>query len=921
VLAILLPVGIGAGLSYRQVELSLVEQSHDRSFDAARFHGTVILDRLILAERGLQRGVTRALAGQGAGQSLAFASDVQYFDALGAPAARVGQLAADDYPAALPLPADTQQRTALYVSPSGGDIFLAGRPLPQTRDDAGFQARIDSGPLFGREVDQVLNAQLCMLERGTFIYCTSELVDEQRAIQAALRSPLEKGRLRWTRADGSEIFASSRELFMPSHFEGQSWTVVVAETDATVFAPISVFRWLFPGLTLLVVCILLFLVVNQTRRQLGPISKLQRHAERVGAGDFDTRLELHTDNEFEQLADSFNGMAERLGDQFQFLEAMSEIDAALLSSADVSRLCATILRGVLELLPVHSAAIYSVGRERGSVHTLYSYSDTSADECEVLELDAEDRLVQAVLLADGNASDAIPLEQEARLAGLLPGDGELVAYPFQFEGKPFGALCLRIDPTVAAEAVMQERIQAIRDRLTVALSALERQYALYVQAHYDHLTGLPNRMLFLDRLDQYFAQARRQHKRVAVVYADLDKFKLINDTLGHKFGDEVLKEAAGRFAPLIRGSDTVARLSGDEFALALPAVVSDNDVDRVLKDVIREFAAPFSVAGQEFHLNVSMGVALYPDDGGTAEEVLKRADIAMYRAKSNPGCAYMFYEERMNQELQERSRLAQELKQALRDGGLSLAFQPKVDATTHRIESAEALIRWQHPERGWMSPGLFIPVAEEAGLIPEIGEFALQAACEQCAQWQREGLSINQVAVNVSPRQIQYTDLVSVVEQTLARTQLPPHCLELEITEDLLIEDYEKTEAVLSQLKALGVGLALDDFGTGYSSLGHLHELSFDTLKIDKCFVDNIGTSDSSDAIVNSIVALGKTLNKKLVAEGVENLDQLRFLADTGCELIQGYYFSKPLSPEELSQLLALDCALPYSEPAIRSHG
>lgn len=468
---------------------------------------------------------------------------------------------------------------------------------------------------------------------------------------------------------------------------------------------------------------------------------------------------------------------------------------------------------------------------------------------------------------------------------------------------------------------MQERIQAIRDRLTVALSALERQYALYVQAHYDHLTGLPNRMLFLDRLDQYFAQARRQHKRVAVVYADLDKFKLINDTLGHKFGDEVLKEAAGRFAPLIRGSDTVARLSGDEFALALPAVVSDNDVDRVLKDVIREFAAPFSVAGQEFHLNVSMGVALYPDDGGTAEEVLKRADIAMYRAKSNPGCAYRFYEERMNHELQERTRLAQELKQALRDGGLSLAFQPKVDATTHRIESAEALIRWQHPERGWMSPGLFIPVAEEAGLIPEIGEFALQAACEQCAQWQREGLSINQVAVNVSPRQIQYTDLVSVVEQTLVRTQLPPHCLELEITEDLLIEDYEKTEAVLSQLKALGVGLALDDFGTGYSSLGHLHELSFDTLKIDKCFVDNIGTSDSSDAIVNSIVALGKTLNKKLVAEGVENLDQLRFLADTGCELIQGYYFSKPLSPEELSQLLALDCALPYSEPAIRSHG
>lgn len=915
ILTVLIPVVLGAGVTYFQVRASLEEQSYLRSKEASRFRGALILEQLLQADESLQ-----ALA-QGEAGSPSLDALVREWSFI-PDASQPGETAvfpASNRTSAASLRAmlgdcPSNGRTCISVAGAARDIYFS---LQSARPDSPAErlyARLNKTAVFGHEDEQLLYANLCVFESREPIYCTSELATQMPSLTALLREHEGLTELKWSGPDGTTFFASVRDLFLPSHFNSSLWTVAVVESEDLVYAPIRVFNWLFPALTLLSVLLVIFLVVRQTRNQLGPLSKLQGHAARLGAGDFDARLNLRTDNEFQELADSFNVMATKLGSQFHFLRAMSEIDSALLRSEDISSVCESVLSHATDILPICSAAILVYHLEGRREHCLYSL--TSGER---LALQESQVSIPAWLESTINASremTRIPegADRSGAVFSLLEGDGPVQVHPLHFEGHALGALLLREDADWAETREIEEYTRGIEDRLTVALSGYERQEKLYFQANYDHLTELPNRPLFVDRLQQYLARAERAKERVAVVYADLDRFKSVNDTLGHDRGDQVLREAASRFRKLVRGTDTVARLSGDEFAFAIPGIKNHIDLSRVIRGVSEEFSSPFQIDGQEFVLGLSMGVALFPQDGDTAEALLKKADIAMYRIKDNPTMFFKFYEELMTEEIQERSALAQDLLQAVRSDELSLVYQPKVDAQTYRIRSAEALIRWHHPERGWVSPAKFIPLAEETGLIPQIGEFALWTACEQFVQWREQGLGIEQIAVNVSPRQIQYTDLVGVVRLVLERTGIPASCLELEITEDLLVENYQKTEEVLSELKSLGVKIALDDFGTGYSSLSHIHELSFDTLKIDKCFVENIGQTESSDAIVKSIIALGQSLNKSLVAEGVETKEQLRFLAGTGCQLIQGYYFSKPLGPDELSDLFARNLQLMVSD-------
>ncbi|MFK7977944.1 MAG: putative bifunctional diguanylate cyclase/phosphodiesterase [Halioglobus sp.] len=910
-LAILLPLGGVAWLSYQQVESSLIEQSYNRSFDAARFHGTQILDQLMLAELSLKKKSIPLLGEPVESVSKHFVADFLILGPNNEVIESLGDVLPQNVPELPPYTQAQKDRSFVMVGGDSGEVYIARREgQPNEAAYREYFARLNKAAVFGDEIDQLLRAELCVFKGDAMLYCTSELSEQLGALSQALKNENANGRLLFTTAENDVFYGSARDLFLPSHFNSESWNVVVVESYDTVFAPIREFRWFFPALVLLTILVLTFLALNQTRRHLGPLSRLQRHARRVGAGDFETRLDLNTNNEFEALASSLNDMAGQLGGQFNFLEALTEIDSAILDSTDLPSLCEKVLTALPKILSAESAAIASVVEGSSAEVSLHVVPDFNMEQIDVSEKSIDFERFKSALTPEKAAS----IEE---IDSLLSGQGDVAVYPLTFEGETIGALWLRMPIAQAMEWQQAERLHALQERLIVALSSLERQKKLYVQAHFDSLTGLPNRILFVDRLNQYIAQAKRQNKKVAVVYADLDKFKVVNDTLGHEMGDQVLKDAATRFGMLVRGSDTVARLSGDEFVLALPGVTQELDVASVLKGLVKEFSQPFIAQEQEFHLNISMGVAFYPADGDDANDIIKHADIAMYRVKSDPSKSFLFFEDEMNEELNERTTLSRELQAAVRSGALNLAYQPKVDPQTHRIQSAEALIRWNHPVHGFISPAKFIPIAEEAGLVPEIGKFALEEACRQFALWRSKGLPIAQVAVNVSPRQVQYTDLVSIVQKALEKSQLPPSCLELEITEDLLIEDYEKTQSVLSELQALGVGIALDDFGTGYSSLGHINQLPFDTLKIDKCFVDKIGTSESSDAIVLSIVALGKTLGKKLVAEGVEDAGQLRFLAETGCELIQGYYFSKPLAAEELTDLLSLNQPLPYMDAAV----
>lgn len=425
------------------------------------------------------------------------------------------------------------------------------------------------------------------------------------------------------------------------------------------------------------------------------------------------------------------------------------------------------------------------------------------------------------------------------------------------------------------------------------------------QANFDALTGLPNRTLFLDRLSRAIATARREGWLIGLLFVDLDRFKAVNDSMGHVYGDRLLEQVAGRLTTCVRESDTVARLGGDEFTIILPDVGRAEDAAMIAEKIIERLATPFTIESNDLFIGASVGITLYPSDAEDAATMLRHSDIAMYRAKEAGRNGYRFFTQEMNTHAVERSRLERDLRRALERGQLELHYQPIVDLDSGEVVSAEALLRWHHPERGDVSPETFIPLAEETGLIGPIGEWVLWTACTHAASWQKPGLPSLAVSVNLSSRQIKLGLSVETVSRVLRETGLDPHLLTFEITESLIMDDAEHSIAWLNALKETGVKISIDDFGTGYSSLSYLKRFPVDTVKIDRSFVRDV-TEDPDDAIlVGAIIAMTHSLKMKVVGEGGETPEQVAFLRSHGCNMMQGYYYGRPVAPEEFSARIA----------------
>ncbi len=425
-------------------------------------------------------------------------------------------------------------------------------------------------------------------------------------------------------------------------------------------------------------------------------------------------------------------------------------------------------------------------------------------------------------------------------------------------------------------------------------------------AYYDALTGLPNRTLLTKLVDQALTVAQRSKLQGCVLFIDLNRFKLINDTLGRHAGDELLRETARRFRSVLRDQDLVARLGGDEFAVGLFDISQHYEASMVAHKLLTALSAPFLIDGHDLRVGGSIGISVYPQDGGDGETLLRLADIAMYRAKQQgdaDGDHVAFYSQDMNQGMQERMRIETGLRHALGNGQLLLHYQPKFSISTGKIIGAEALVRWHHPERGLVPPAEFIPLAEATGLVVQVGEWVLEAACAQAQQWKQAGLPPIRLAVNVSAREFT-SALPGRVTETLKRYGLEPSWLELEITESTLMHNIDRVIGIMDRITALGVTLSLDDFGTGYSSLSYLKRFPIDTLKIDRSFTTGIPSDANDCAIASTIISIAQQLKHKVIAEGVETVEQLAFLKSSGCDEVQGYLFSRPLPAEQFEQAL-----------------
>ncbi len=428
--------------------------------------------------------------------------------------------------------------------------------------------------------------------------------------------------------------------------------------------------------------------------------------------------------------------------------------------------------------------------------------------------------------------------------------------------------------------------------------------AIIYQAHHDALTGLPNRVLFKDHLASEMSQSQRNRKKLAVLFLDLDRFKNINDTLGHAIGDQFLKEVAYHLRDCVRESDTVARIGGDEFNILLTDLAHADDIITIAQKITGVFKESYRVREHELFVTCSVGISVYPDDAVDVEILLRNADIAMYHAKEQGGNNYQFYSPSMNIRTVERIRFENSLRQALERDELTVFYQPQFTIETHQLVCAEALVRWRHSELGLLEPKRFISLAEEIGILPLIDEWVLRVACVQFKQWREAGLPHLCVAVNLSAKQFQKADLVERVAQILEDTGLDPQSLNLEITESTAMKNLELTIPNMAKLAEMGVGICIDDFGTGYSSLNYLKKLPIHKLKIDQSFVKDIATDLDDRTIVKAVTNLAQNMKLRVIAEGVETGEQLEFLKSIGCHEIQGYLVSKPLPAEELEDFV-----------------
>jgi diguanylate cyclase (GGDEF)-like protein len=440
----------------------------------------------------------------------------------------------------------------------------------------------------------------------------------------------------------------------------------------------------------------------------------------------------------------------------------------------------------------------------------------------------------------------------------------------------------------------------------------QEQAKLHRQANFDVLTGLPNRMMALDRIDQEISRSRRSQQRFAMFFIDLDNFKSVNDSLGHAVGDELLVATGARVQATLRDADTVARLGGDEFLVLAPDVADEVQVEEIAERLIRAVSEPLELNGRKVVARCSIGIALFPDNGENVEMLMANADNAMYQAKSMGEGSAIFFTEEMNTRLHERMQMEQDLNLAMESGQLALHFQPIFDAAARRHRGAEVLLRWHHPERGAVSPAVFIPLAEATGQIVGIGDWVLEQACRSWSAWHKAGIDPGFLAINIS--RIQFRKRFSQrLTELMSMYGIPPQALELEITESVLLDDHHQVAEELNSLRAVGVTLSLDDFGTGYSSLSYLKRFRFDVLKIDQSFVAGLPHDPDDVSLVKAILAMAKGLDLKVVAEGVENQDQLSFLTLQGCDLAQGYFLAKPMNDEEfLNHLTSLQ---PGAEP------
>jgi diguanylate cyclase len=867
-LCALLPVAVTLLLAYDRVESALLSQRLALLRGTASGYGTSLIERLIIAESLAGHMADEIAAGraprgpayQGYFLSAVVVQPGAGSAAFGRPAGGV----AEDAPGA----------RRLFVARQGigePSVWLV------VRGAAGpaMALQLDPAFLWKDDGDLPFLTDVCVLDAASAPLHCSRGLPESALLAVRQRLALQsRGEADWEDND-AHYFASYSEIFLRGRYAVDSWTVLATQPAEYALAPVEAVKQLMVPVVALGLLVAALLGLVQVRRTLGPLKELSDATARIAVRDFDVRLDASRDDEFGALARAFNSMSARLAIQFKALLAHAEIDAVILSNFDLPRVAAIVLKRTAELVSSERQYLLLADPASKGAYRLYSAAAEGRDGA-AASLSGEDihRLLRST-----NGIEFAPSDSWSRVEGLahLPGRS-IFALPIPLGYELGGAIVLAYDEARRPGGGDMSILWKLADRVAVALATAKRDLELHRRAYYDPLTQLPNRVLGMEELERAVSQSARHRRVLAVLFVDLDGFSDVNDSLGHDAGDQLLQQAATRLRGSVRKSDVVMRLGGDEFAVILPELNDPADAAVAARHLVAELSQPFRLPAGEAFVSASVGVALHPGDAAGAEELLRSADLAMYSAKQAGRGQVAFFQASMNEEVRRRVELERELRDALERKQFELHYQPQLDLRTGRVCAAEGLLRWRHPVRGLVRPAEFVAFAESSGLIEKIGEWVLGEACAQLRAWREQGLPIEYVAVNVSPRQFRKPGLANQVAAILKQHELAPGLLHLEITEGALFDDQPSASANFSALTALGVALELDDFGTGYSSLARLQRLPVAVVKLDRSFIGGIERNAGAQAVVRAAIDMSHALGKYVVAEGVEDAAQLSLL-------------------------------------------
>jgi len=899
-IAAIIPVALTGYISYKYVTTSLSDQKKQHLSASSKAYGMSIFDRLIVAESQLISLKNILLESNSLNHAMG--SEVLSIDSTKAPLFKNIKL----YLKPIEYNSNNLKhllngKSAITPIQNNNSIDIVFTRLLKAKESTFIlSATADSSYIYGDMDIFAGDTDACVVAKNAGALNCSD-----KSLKIISLPSFDKYRNSRNDADTIQInntdyLVASWELFLNGSFNTDSWFIHYTVPSKIIFSPIKSFLSTLVPLLLLTILIVSFLSINQISRILVPLEKLKLATKSIARREFSNKIALDSNDEFQQLGDSFNQMSSEIADQFTIMSAMANLDQAILTTMDRDKVVEAIFRNLNDFIKYDYAGLLILDKNKPHSADLYKYVVNNVKDGSHIDVKLlEDDLISILNDRSTNVRtvDKSKLDNISWLDDIKSPYITIIAV--NQKDKLLGVIVIGHEflPRLSKESL--EQLEKYTDRINVALQAIKREEELVKQANFDELTKLPNRQLLVRDFNKFTQDAQIEDNNIAVLFIDLDKFKVINDSQGHATGDKLLIESGKRINSCLQNLGSVYRYGGDEFIVLLPFVKDNNLISDIAYEIIEVLSEIFTISSYEQFIGASIGIATYPKDGSNWNEVLQKSDIAMYKAKQKGRGRYMFFSDAMQDDILEKASLEADLFHAIEHDELYLVYQPQIDISTGEISGAETLMRWKHDKKGSIRPDKFIAYAEENGFIVQLGAWGMRQAIKQCEIWQIESQALPKIAINISPRQLRHENFIADVEELIEQFDIGATALEFEITESLFISDDKNILNRLDKLNKLGINIAIDDFGKGYSSLSYLKKLPVQTLKIDKLFIDDICEDKDSIEIVKAIIAMAKSLDKIVIAEGVETIEQLNILKDLGCDRAQGYFISKPKNAEE----------------------